>query len=173
MCRAVGLVILVAALAPPAAADPPPAGAGDVKLQVVKYDRLVEEVRAARGKVVVVDAWATYCLPCKKEFPNLVRLHQELAREGLVCMSVSVDKREKEAAALKFLQAQGATFANFLLDEDPAVWQAKWNLQGVPAVFVFDRRGRRAAKFNADDPDHPFTYADVEKLVRQLLSSPP
>jgi thiol-disulfide isomerase/thioredoxin len=173
MRRAVGLVILVAVLTPLSAADPSSAPTGDVKLQVVKYDRLIEEVRALRGKVVVVDAWATYCVPCKKEFPNLVRLSRDLAKDGVACVSVSVDDKAKKSAALKFLQAQGAAFPNFLLDEDPSVWQARWNLQGVPAVFVFDRQGRRAAKFHDDDPDHPFTYADVEKLVRQLVATRP
>jgi thiol-disulfide isomerase/thioredoxin len=173
MRRAAGLVVLVAVLTPLTAADPPPAARGDVKLQVVKYDRLVEEVRALRGKIVVVDAWATYCPPCKKEFPNLVRLSRDWAKDGVACLSVSVDEKDKEGAALEFLRKQGATFPNFLLDEKPAVWQTRWNLQGVPAVFVFDRQGRRAAKFNADDPEHPFTYADVEKLVRQLIASGP
>jgi thiol-disulfide isomerase/thioredoxin len=158
-------------------AAPEPAGAGtpEVRLEVVKYDRLAEVVRAARGKVVVVDVWATYCLPCKKEFPNLVRLHQTYGSQGLVCLSVSVDTKSKEKieAALQFLRKQGATFGNFLLDEEPEVWQKKWNVKGVPVVFVFDREGRRAAKFNADDPDHPFTYEDVEKLVKQLLAAHP
>jgi thiol-disulfide isomerase/thioredoxin len=155
------------------AADPPPStGSPDVSLQVVNYDQLADAVRSQRGKVVVVDAWATYCVPCKREFPNLVRLQQSYGQDGLVCMSVTVDKREQEPAALKFLRAQKATFANYLLNEDPSVWQAKWRINGVPAVFVFDRTGRRAAKFDSDEPHH-FTYEDVEKLVKTLLTSAP
>jgi thiol-disulfide isomerase/thioredoxin len=164
-----GLLAVGAALP----ADPSPTATGDVRLEVVKYDRLIEAVRALRGKVVVVDVWATYCVPCKREFPHLVRLHQEYAGAGLACLSVTVDKPDKEKAALQFLQKQKATFSNYLLDEDAALWQEKWKVNGVPVVFVFDRDGRRAAKFDAEDPAHPFDYEhNVEPLVKQLLGPP-
>jgi thiol-disulfide isomerase/thioredoxin len=155
------------------APDAPGGQAGDgVKLQVVKYDQLVAAVRAQRGKVIVLDVWGEFCVPCKKEFPNLVRLHQRFAGAGLVCMSVTVDEPDRHAAALKFLQGRRATFANFLLNEDAALWQERWRLKGVPAVFVFDRAGRRAAKFSSDDPNKPFTYEEVVRLVEDLLRQP-
>jgi thiol-disulfide isomerase/thioredoxin len=161
------LATLLLAADPPAEETPP-----EVKLEVVKYDRLAEVVRNFRGKVVVVDAWATYCVPCIKEFPNLVRLQQKYGRDGLVCISVSVDPVKRQDAALKFLQKQKAGFPNFLLAEDPPVWPERWNVQGVPVVFVFDREGRRAAKFDNDEP-HQFTYEDVEKKVKELLGPSP
>jgi thiol-disulfide isomerase/thioredoxin len=142
-----------------------------VDLKIVKYGQLVEAVRALRGKVVVVDVWATYCLPCKQEFPNLVRLYHDHAKDGLACLSVSVDEPARRDGALTFLRAKGAAFSNFLLDETGATWQGRWGINSIPVVFVFDRDGKRAAKFHSDDPDHSFTYADVRKLVERLLVS--
>jgi thiol-disulfide isomerase/thioredoxin len=139
------------------------------QLNVVKYQQLVDAVKAQKGKIVVVDVWATFCIPCKKEFPHLVELHRDLAQAGVVCMSVTIDEKDKLDAALKFLQAQGATFPNYLLDEDPAVWQEKWGINGVPAVFVFGRDGKQAAKFDSDDENKTFTYKDVRKKVDELL----
>ena len=160
------------------AADTPSAGGpgqqpGEIKLEVVKYNQLVEAIKAQRGKVVVVDVWSTLCIPCMKEFPNLIQLQQRYGRNGLVCMSVTIDELQKQQAALAFLQRQGASIPNFLLDEDPAVWEEKWDVKSVPIVFVIGRDGQRAAKFNSDDPQHDFTYADVEKLVQQLLPQNP
>jgi thiol-disulfide isomerase/thioredoxin len=154
-------------------AEPPPKPQR-VELKVVKYDQLTAAVRDQLGKVVVLDIWASWCVPCKKEFPHLIKLHEKYAREGLVCMSVSVDDDEaKHAAALKFLTGVKATFANYRLDEPDSVWQEKWDFNGPPAVFVFDRQGRRAGKFTMGDPDNQFTYAkDVEPLVRKLLKTP-
>jgi hypothetical protein len=111
-------------------------------------------------------------VPCKKEFPHLVQLHQKYAKDGLVAMSVSVDTAEDRGKALEFLRKQSATFANFWLDEKGKVWQEKLDIAGPPAVFVFDRQGKRAGKFDTDDPDKPYTYDDIEKLVRQLLKAP-
>ena len=86
-------------------------------------------------------------------------------------MSVTVDKAEQAAAALKFLERQKATFANYRLTDPEEVWQKAWKINGPPAVFVFDRNGKRAARFDGEDDKKPFTYetAEVEALVRKLL----
>jgi thiol-disulfide isomerase/thioredoxin len=149
-----------------ALADPPQP---DVQLQTVSYRHLGEIVKAQRGKVVVVDVWANFCAPCKKEFPNLVRMHERYAADGLVCLSVTVDKEAQHAAALGFLVRQKATFANYRLTDEEQVWQKAWKISGPPAVFVFDRAGKRAARFDAEDDKKPFTYDEVEALVRNLL----
>src|SRR5207249_4554750 len=52
-----------------------------VEVKEVKYAGLGDLVRQNRGKVVVLDFWATYCLPCKREFPHLVGLHKKYARD--------------------------------------------------------------------------------------------
>src|SRR4051794_35993663 len=70
-----------------------------VDLQAVKYDDLMKEIRRRRGKVVVVDLWATWCPPCKREFPHLVDLHRTYAAEGVVCVSVSVDRAKNHDKA--------------------------------------------------------------------------
>lgn len=149
----------------PASADPPP----EVRIRAVSYRELGEAVRALRGKVVVVDVWADYCVPCKREFPNLVRLHDRYAADGLVCISVSLDDAAKQDAALAFLTRQKATFANYRLTDKADVWQKAWKINGPPAVFVFDRAGRRAARFDSEDEKKPFTYEEVEDVVRKLL----
>jgi thiol-disulfide isomerase/thioredoxin len=142
-----------------------------ITLQLVKYDQLKEAVKAPKGKIVVVDVWGTFCVPCMKEFPHLVELHQELGKD-VACISVSVDDPtpEKKAKALKFLTEKGATFQNFILDEESEVWQKNWKVNAVPVVFVFNRDGSQAAKFDSEDTDKPaFTYKDVKAKVMELL----
>src|SRR5207247_6836115 len=79
------------------------AQAGEVDLKLVKLDRVLDAVKAQTGKVVVLDVWATFCVPCKKEFPRLVKLHEQHTKDGLVCMSLSVDDQDDRQAALDFL----------------------------------------------------------------------
>jgi len=95
-------------------------------------------------------------------------MHRKYAKDGFAAVSVSVDenprKPEVREKALKFLQSQKATFTNLLLDESPEVWQKKLGIDGVPAVFVFDRRQAKPKKF-ADNVD----YANIEKQVVEFL----
>jgi thiol-disulfide isomerase/thioredoxin len=161
--RVAGLLIAAVSVALAGGAAP------EVRLDVVKYGELVDAVRAHKGKVIVVDVWATWCIPCKKEFHNLVELNAAGGGKGLVCLSVSVDAVANKESALAFLKGQKATFANFLLDEDASVWTKRWGLETIPAVFVFDAEGRRAGKFTGDD----FSYDAVKDLVKRLLAPSP
>lgn len=139
----------------------------EVTLQPIKYAALQDVIHSLHGKIVVVDAWAEYCVPCKAEFPSLINLHERRLRDGVVCISVTVDKKENQEAALEFLKKQKAMFANYLLDEDPKVWLESWGVQGVPVVFVFNRDGQLVRKFDSDATK--FTYEDVNKVVDDLL----
>ena len=163
------IILTLASVYTECRADPPAA----VQLRPVSYRELGEIVRAQRDKVVVVDVWADFCVPCKREFPNLVRLHERYAVDGLVCISVTVDKAVNHSKALDFLTRQKATFANYRLTDEDEVWQKAWKISGPPAVFVFDRSGKRAARFDAEDDKNPFTYEQVEAAVRKLLRPGP
>jgi thiol-disulfide isomerase/thioredoxin len=146
-------------------ADPPAA----VAVKVVRYDGLSDLIKQNRGKVVVVDFWADYCVPCKREFPKLVALHSQHAKAGLVAVSVSLDDLSEDGAkdkVTKFLEKQTATMTNLILDEKPEVWQAKLKIDGPPLVMVFNRKGELEQKFVDKDVD----YAVIGKLVAELLS---
>jgi len=150
---------------PSSNADP----AVDIKLEAVSCETWDKALAAQRGKVVVVDTWATWCGPCVEEFPNLVALHGKFTGDGVVCMSMTMDEKESREAALTFLKKQKATFANYIIDDKEDAWYDKWEFRAIPLVLVFDRDGKLAKKFDKEDPDNQFTYADVEKLVVELL----
>jgi len=142
-----------------------------VKLQVVKSEDVESAIQARKGSIVVVDFWATWCPPCKRDFPHLVEMHEKLAGEGVACLSVSVDDEPDREDALAFLRQQHAEFPNYLLDEEARVWQEKWSIKGVPVVLVFDRDGKLVRKFDKDDPDNQFSPADVSNLVERMLAT--
>jgi thiol-disulfide isomerase/thioredoxin len=141
----------------------------EISLQSIKLDQLTAAIKAQKGKVVILDLWGVYCIPCKKEFPRLVKLHEQHAKDGLVCMTLCVDNPEDRPAALAFLKAKRATFANYFFDEGAKVWQEHFKLGGVPGVFIWDRAGNQAARFDLDDADREFSYDHVEKKIAELL----
>jgi hypothetical protein len=95
-------------------------------------------------------------------------MHHKYAKDGLVCMSVTVDDKDDREKALKFLKDQKAEFPNYLIDEEAEVWQKRLEVSAPPGVIVFDRDGKRVKTFTSEDP---FTYADVEKAVEPLLAN--
>jgi thiol-disulfide isomerase/thioredoxin len=142
----------------------------NIKVDLVKYDALKEAVLRQRGKVVVVDFWADFCLPCKRNMPHLVELAREYSSKGLVVITVSIDSLEKDPAVKgkleAFLKRQKATsfMHNFLLDEDPKLFKEKLHFEVVPTVFIFDRRGQWVQFTDTVDPKQ------VEEQVKKLLA---
>jgi peroxiredoxin len=96
-----------------------------------------------RGRVVLVNFWATWCPPCVEEMPSLERLHRTLAAEGLVVLGVSID--EDGGALQSFVRRAGVTF-KVLRDPGGRKAAAEWRTTGWPETFVLDGRGRIVRK---------------------------
>jgi thiol-disulfide isomerase/thioredoxin len=145
-----------------------PAETAAVRLDAVSYADLAAEVKVLEGKLVLVDVWGSFCAPCKEKFPHVVALHARYATRGLIVVSVSVDPpddADARTAARDFLIRQRATFRNVLLTDKAEVWQAKWKIDGPPLLFLFDKQGRLAARW-----DGKFDPAEVERKVVSLLA---
>ena len=93
-----------------------------------------------RGEVVLVNFWATWCPPCRKEMPSMQRLWE--AWKGRPFRVVAVDVGEEESAAWAFAATEDLTFT-ILLDNDSAVSRA-WGVRGLPTTFLIDPAGRIA-----------------------------
>jgi cytochrome c biogenesis protein CcmG/thiol:disulfide interchange protein DsbE len=95
-----------------------------------------------RGKVVVLDFWASWCVPCRRSIPWLNAMQQKYAQQGLVIIGVNVDRERAEAA--KFL---AETPARFLIVYDPGGRLPKeYGVVAMPSSYVFDRQGGLVAK---------------------------
>ncbi|MBA4016660.1 MAG: hypothetical protein C0483_05680 [Pirellula sp.] len=144
--------------------------AAEVKLDLKSVEQLRELIAAKKGKVVVVDAWSTYCDPCMKEFPGLVGLHKKYGPEKIACVSfcmnyVGLGKVEDEIEpVIEFLRKQGATFDNILSTDEDSVVNKKLDIKSVPAIFIYDRDGKLVKLINTET-----TYAEVEKIVTPLM----
>src|SRR3954465_6271496 len=80
-------------------------GAGDDKLApLADFPTLEKAVADEKGKVVVVDFWATWCGPCVKSFPHLVEIPQRYHERGLVCIAASLDNASDSDEVERFLE---------------------------------------------------------------------
>ena len=93
----------------------------------------------ARGRVVLLNVWATWCHPCRQEIPVLQALHEQYASRGLELVGVSVDARGEEDTIREFANDFRMTYPVWL-DPDERV-QSTFLAIGVPATFLIDRDG--------------------------------
>jgi peroxiredoxin len=91
-----------------------------------------------RGRVVLLNFWATWCEPCRAELPALQALQRDLATEGLAVVAVSIDAGPSEAVA-RFASGRGLAFA-VLLDPREEVAR-RYGVGAYPTSIVIDRRG--------------------------------
>jgi thiol-disulfide isomerase/thioredoxin len=99
------------------------------------------DLASYRGKVVLLDFWASWCEPCRHSFPWLSAMQEKYGPDGLVVIGVNVDRERAEAD--RFL---ASTPARFSLVYDPeGGLAAQYNLMGMPSSFLFDAEGRLVA----------------------------
>ncbi len=91
-----------------------------------------------RGKVVIVNFWATWCPPCRAEMPSMQRAWERLREQGVVMLGIDVG--EDEETVFQFLADYPVEFP-LLLDRDSRVIEA-WGVRGLPTTFVVDPEGR-------------------------------
>ena len=94
-----------------------------------------------RGRVVLVNFWATWCQPCRKEMPDLEDLYNRFKGEGLVVLGISDD----DAAKVRPFIAEHAVTYPILLDPDRKV-NDLFKVEGIPKTFIYDRSGKLVAQ---------------------------
>jgi thiol-disulfide isomerase/thioredoxin len=127
------LVIALLAVASTQANERP---APSLKLRSV--DGSTVELKALHGKVLLVDFWASWCVPCKAVFPALNGLHREFTAKGVEVLAINVDERHRDADA--FLAETPHTL-RVLLDPKMAAADA-FRVRAIPTAFLIDRAGR-------------------------------
>jgi cytochrome c biogenesis protein CcmG/thiol:disulfide interchange protein DsbE len=119
-----------------------------------------------RGKVVLVNFWASWCLECRPEMPVLERLHREFTPRGLAV--VGVNAREDASAVGRYARELGLTFP-LVLDPDGKI-NTQYGVIGLPTTFVVARDGRGVAF--AIGP-REWGSAPARALIETLLAEPP
>jgi thiol-disulfide isomerase/thioredoxin len=120
------------------------------------------DLRDYRGKLVLLNFWATWCPPCVEEIPSLGRLQKTFPKDDLVVLSVDIGESKKEVQA--FLQQVPADFP-VLLDPDGSTVK-QWKVIAFPTTFVIGRDGIiKLAYFGGLEWDSPNVVSQIQQLV--------
>ena len=121
------------------------AAAGPV-LKPVEAATLKTLLKKNQGKVVMINLWATWCVPCREEFPDLIKLYGKYRNRGLKLILISVDFAEQRRQVEAFLKENGVTFPTYINAEESyddliSFLAPDW-IGGFPTTFVIDRKGK-------------------------------
>lgn len=110
---------------------------------VEEYDKLIS---SHKGKIVMVNFWATWCSPCRKEFPDLVKLYNAYKDKGFNLIFVSFDEEsELNSEVIPFLKKNGVDFKSYLInmpnpDNLILSFDPNWEM-GIPTTYLIDKEG--------------------------------
>ena len=117
-----------------------------------------------KGRVVLLNLWATWCAPCRKEMPDLAKLQKELGGPGFEVVALSLDRKGAEASSA-FLKETGADNLALYTDVESKALSAV-NALGLPATLLIDKDGKEAARLLG-----PAAWASDESkaIIRELM----
>jgi len=165
--------VLLAALLLATATNLPPLAHG-LNAQAVKMpapslklpdiDGRSHDLAALMGKVVLINFWATWCPPCRREMPSMERLARKLQGKDFVMLAVAVSEDADTIQAF-IRQFEAPPSFPILLDSRSKTMQA-WKVGGLPTTFLIDKAGRIAySAVGGRELDH----SRIEQTVRDLL----
>ena len=113
-----------------------------------------------RGKVVLIDFWATWCPPCRAEIPHIEKIHNAYKDKGLVVLAISIDQGDWDLVK-SFLKSYGVTYTVLKGTDDV---QMKYGVRTIPLTLILDKNGNIAKQyFGFGDED------DLEKHIKAIL----
>lgn len=122
-----------------------------------------------RGKIVLVNVWATWCAPCVYEMPSMEKLYKEFKGQHFEILAVSIDEVGGEAVA-PFMKKYKLTFPA-LLDPEGSI-KALYGVTGIPETFIIDAAGMVIGKIiGPRDWDTPEVFRFFRKLIQQSRST--
>ncbi len=132
----------------------------DIKFTSIDGDKV--DVSKMKGKVVLIDFWATWCGPCVAELPNVKRAYKKLHSKGFEIVGISLDS--KESALRRFVKKEEMPWSQYF---DGKGWNniisKKHGIRSIPAMWLVDKQGN-LADLNA--------RADLVGKVEKLLAAP-
>jgi thiol-disulfide isomerase/thioredoxin len=145
-------------VSPPAA--PPP------DIAVTGPDGKPMKIADLKGKVVVLNLWATWCAPCKVEMPTLAKLQAAYQAQPVKVVALSADAPEKAGEAKAFI-AKNAPLQPYLSGGSTILFKFQPAVAGLPSTIIYDKKGIERARISGDAD---WNSREARQVVERLLA---
>jgi len=159
-----GLICLVLAIGALLLRQPEPVSE-PVQLRFTALDGRIVDMQDLRGRVVLLEFWATWCSTCMKELPRLKALHDKYRGRGLQIVGVSLDEPADQEKLAALLARENIRWPQYFPGDGhyrTSELAQRFGVQGIPAAFLLDKQGRVV--------DRNVHVARLEHTMRRLLS---
>lgn len=130
-----------------------------MKVQEMRHIELLKTINAARGKVVLVNFFASWCQPCKMEIPGLIDLRESLPEDELLMLGISMD--EDMHALLRYVEQTPFNYPVFHGDLNVA---RVFQVSSLPKMLIYNKRGGLAVRHEGFVPK-----AELHEVLEELL----
>ena len=113
-----------------------------------------------KGKVVILDFWATWCPPCKAAIPKLIELYNKYQNQGVVVIGIALDEKDK---VIKLVKEMGINYPVLFDDKETS---KNYEIQSIPTLFVIDQKGKQVHKEIGFSEEG---FKTIEEKVNELL----
>lgn len=134
----------------------------EYEVKKIKLAELNTLLASNKGKVLILDLWATWCPPCKKEIPGFIRLYNKFKDRGLEIIGISFDENGEKVVPL-FIKKMGMNYPVYLDGGDigPA-----FDLEAYPTTIIYDKEGKIASRHMGYVSEEEFEN-QISKLLKQ------
>lgn len=122
------------------------------------------DLGSLKGRVVLLDFWATWCPPCRESIPELVALYEDWAPRGLEIVGVNLDSEDESRQVKEFLRQRRATWRQLADDQGNTPISDRYGVKAIPTTFLLDASGRLVGI--------DLSGAELEAVLERLLGSP-
>ncbi|NIA23466.1 MAG: redoxin domain-containing protein [Proteobacteria bacterium] len=111
-----------------------------------------------KGKVIIMDFWATWCAPCRKEIPELIKLNDDFKKKGLLVVGVGLDN------PAKLQNFRNEYKIDYTILKGTQQIAQEYGVKGIPTTYILDKKGRVIKRFVG-------YYPGLEKEIRSIVES--
>jgi thiol-disulfide isomerase/thioredoxin len=119
-----------------------------------------------QGKVVVVDVWATWCAPCRKQFPFLKALEKKMQGKEVVFIAITIDKEKDKDKWKSMIVSENLQGVQLFAGDNDRILKEDYKIKAIPRYMVIDKKGN-IVSVDAPRPDSPELQALLEKELRK------
>ena len=146
-----------------------PAQKNNIKVETINKAKLEEIIKNRNGKILLLNLWATWCIPCRQEFPDIVKLSKEYKKKTLEIIAISLDYPEDiKTKIIPFLNSHNSDFKvyvnNFKNDEELINFIDPKFTGAIPATVIYDSTGKKSLFIEGKK-----SYLEFKEAVDRVL----